>query len=116
MNIKRILAVIVFVVGVVLLFVSHHIKQEIEAGTLKVNAAEKTVSQANSLFSLSPTAKQLAQGSMDKANKKIAAGKKEIAYYAKLADELQMGGFILMAAGVLIFVLGRHHKESNKKR
>jgi hypothetical protein len=114
MNVKRILGIIVFIAGVVMLFVSSNIKKQIAEGTLKVNAAEKSVGQANSLFSLSPTAKQLTQGSMQGAQKKIAAGKKEIAYYAKLADELQIGGFVLIGAGILIFVLGRSHKH--KKR
>lgn len=111
MKVKRILAIIVFIAGVVMLFVSNNIKQQIEAGTLKVTQAEKAVGQANSLFSLSPTAQQLTKGSIDKANKKIAAGKKEIAYYSKVADELQMGGFILIGAGFLIFILGRHHSK-----
>jgi len=115
MNVKKILAVIIFVIGVVLLFVSSNIKKQVAEGTLKVTSAEKSVNQANSLFSLSPTARQLTQGTMKGAQKKIAAGKEQIAYYSKLADELQLGGFVLIAAGILIFVLGGH-QEKNKKR
>ncbi len=116
MNIKRIIAIIIFIAGVVMLFVSSNIKKQIAEGTLKVSAAEKTVGQANSLFSLSPTAQQMTKGSMDKANKKIAAGKKEIARYTKIAEELQIGGFVLIGAGILLFVLGHRHKDKNKKR
>ncbi len=115
MNVKRIIGIIVFVVGVVMLFVSANIKKQVSEGTLKVRSAEKSVGQANRLFSLSPAAKQLSQGSMRGAEKKIAAGKEQIAYYSKLADELQLGGFVLVAAGILIFVLGRH-QDSGKKR
>ena len=115
MSAKRIFGIIVFIAGVVMLFVSSNIKKQIAEGTLKVNAAEKSVGQANSLFSLSPTAKQLTQGSMQKAQKKIAAGKQDIARYTKIADELQIGGFVLIGAGILIFVLGRGHKEHKKR-
>ena len=111
MNVKRIIGIIVVIVGVVLLFVSANIKKQVAEGTLKVTKAEKSVSTANSLFSLSPTAKQLTQGSMKSAEKKIKAGKEDIAYYSKLADELQMGGFILIGAGILIVVLGGHTKK-----
>lgn len=113
MNLKRILGFIVLIVGIVMLFVSNNIKEQVAAGTLKVKSAEKTVNQANSLFSLSPTAKELTKGSMQGAQKKIAAGKEQIAYYSKLADELQMGGFVLIGAGILIIVLG---KKSTKKK
>jgi hypothetical protein len=116
MNVKRILAIIIFIAGVVMLFVSSNIKKQIAEGTLKVAAAEKTVNQANSLFSLNPTTKQLTQGSVQKAQKKIAAGKQDIARYTKIADELQVGGFVLMGAGILIFVLGRKHHEKRNKR
>ncbi|MGH2611532.1 MAG: hypothetical protein ACRDFB_00615 [Rhabdochlamydiaceae bacterium] len=110
MNVKRILGIIVFIAGVVMLFVSSNIKKQVAEGTLKVRSAEKTVNQANSLFSLSPATKQLTQGTMKGAQKKIAAGKEQIAHYSKLADELQVGGFVLICAGILIFVLGAGHK------
>ncbi len=113
MNLKRVFGFIVLIIGVVMLFVSNNIKEQVAAGTLKVKSAEKTVNQANSLFSLSPTAKQLTEGSMQGAQKKIAAGKEQIAYYSKLADELQLGGFVLIGAGILIIILGR--KASKKK-
>lgn len=108
MNVKRIFGIVIVIIGVVMLFVSNHIKEEVAAGTLKVKSAEKTVDQANSLFSLSPTAKELTKGSMQGAQKKIAAGKEQIAYYTKLANELQLGGFALVAAGILIIVLGKN--------
>lgn len=116
MSVKRIIGIIVLIVGVVMLFVSNNIKQQVAAGTLKVQSAEKSVNQANSLFSLSPTAKQLTQGTMQGAQKKIAAGKEQIAYYTKLADELQLGGFVLIGAGILIFVLGKSHPNQPKKK
>lgn len=113
MNLKRVFGFIVLIIGIVMLFVSNNIKEQVAAGTLKVKSAEKTVNQANTLFSLSPTAKQLTQGTMQGAQKKIAAGKEQIAYYTKLADELQLGGFVLIGAGILIIILGR--KNTKKK-
>ncbi len=117
MKIKKIIAIIIFLLGIGMLFVSYDIKKKVAEGTLKVRKAEKTVNQANSLFSLSPTAKQLTQESLQGAQKKIEAGKADIAYYSKLADQLQLSGLVLMGAGILIFVLGREEKsEKNKKR
>lgn len=114
MNVKRIVGIIVFIIGVAMLFISSNIKKQVAEGTLKVTSAEKSVNQANSLFSLSPATKQLTQGSIKGAEKKIAAGKAEIAYYSKLADELQMGGFVLSLAGILVFVLGKDRKKQKK--
>ncbi len=116
MNVKRIIGIIVVIAGIVMLFVSNNIKQQVAAGTLKVNSAEKSVNQANSLFSLNPTAKQLTQGVTKGAQKKIAASKAQIAYYSKLADELQIGGFVLIGAGILIVILGKSHSNEPKRK
>lgn len=113
MNLKRIFGIVVLIIGVVMLFVSSNIKSQVAAGTLKVKSAEKSVNQANSLFSLSPATKELTKGSMQGAEKKIAAGKEQIAYYSKLANELQLGGFVLVAAGILVIILG---KKATKKK
>ncbi len=111
MNLKRIIGGVVILGGVVMLFIANYIQNEIEAGTLKITKAEKSVGQANSLFSLSPATKELSKGAISGANKKIAAGKQEIAYYTKVAHDLQMGGFVLIGAGILVIVLGGHKKK-----
>lgn len=107
MNMKRILGIAILVVGVVLLFVSNYIKGQVEEGKMKISDAEKKVGVANSLFSLSPVAKEITQGSMEGANRKIEAGKGDVAYYEKLAGQLKVGGYVLILAGAVVFLIGR---------
>ncbi len=110
MGFKRILGILVLVGGIVLLGVSYYIKQRVAEGQIEVSSAQKKVDRSSSLFSLNPVSKQLGQGMTDSAQKKIDQGNQQIDEYTVLANRLQIGGFILGIAGVLVIIFGKKRK------
>jgi hypothetical protein len=109
---RRILGLIVLIGGVVLLFISNYIKGQVAGGEEQISSAQKKVKQADSLFSLNPVAKDIG-GSLTKgAQKKIDTAKDKVAYYAELARQLQVAGFIVIALGVIIILIPSRKKRS----
>ena len=105
MSRRKILGLILVVGGLALLIVSGYIKNQVAGGKEQISSAEKKVGQANKLFSLSPATKDIGGAVTGGAEKKIKAAKGEVAYYAQLANQLQVGGFIVLAVGIVIFLI-----------
>jgi hypothetical protein len=111
MNTKRILGIICVIGGVVLLCISGYIKSQVGEGSEQVAAAQKKLDQGNSLFSMSPATKQLGQGITGGANKKIASAKEMIAYYQNLAEQLMIGGIVLIVVGGIVLIFSRKKRR-----
>lgn len=114
MNFKRIIGIVVIVIGIALVSVAYYIKQEVAAGEKKIIEGEKSVKKTDALFSLTPVTKDVGGGLTSSGKKKIAEGKKEVAYYSALAQWLQIGGIVLIVGGAVIVVLGKN--SSRRKR
>ena len=108
---KMIIWLVVCAVGVVSLGASYYLQQQIAAGTLKVARAEKMVGQGKSLFSVNPVSKEVGKGLFGSADRKISAGKEDIAYYTKVARVLQVGGIILIVVGLGGIFVTRRNKR-----
>ncbi len=115
MNGKQIIGIVAFGVGVALLFMAHYINVQVAEGNTKIFNAQKKVDQGNSLFSLSPYSKSFGQGMTSGAQKKINAGKNQVAYYTIVAERCQLGGIGLMIVGVGMIYFCRN-KNGNKRR
>jgi hypothetical protein len=111
MSTKRILGIICVIAGVALLCISGYIKSQVGQGSEQVAAAQKKLDQGNSLFSLNSTTKQIGQGMTSGANKKIASAKEQIAYYQNLAEQLQMGGILLIVVGGIVLIFSRKKRK-----
>lgn len=111
MNIKRILGLILLIGGIGMVFVAQYISSQVEQGKEEIASAQKKVNQANSLFSLSPTTKELGKGFSDSAQKKIAAGTQEAKEYELLASRLQIGGIVFAVLGIGLIILGGKKKK-----
>lgn len=109
MNTKRIIGIIIIIIGVVSLITSRYIKHRVEEGKGEISSAEKKVGQADSLFSLHPFAEEVGKkGFTDSARKKIEQGKRDVKEYSELAYWLQIGGIVLIVAGVgVVFISGK---------
>lgn len=106
MTIKRILGIIVCIGGIALIFISKYISAQVEAGKLEISSAEQKVGKGKALFGLTPYTKDLGnQMVINPAEKKIQAGKEEIAYYEVLANRLMMGGIAAIVVGAAIFLI-----------
>jgi hypothetical protein len=104
---KRIIGIVVFIIGVAMIIVSISIKKQTEAGKTQIAGAQKKVEQGNSLFSLSPVTKGIGQGVTGSAQKKINAGKEQVAQYETIAQWLLIGGIILCVVGAGIVFIGK---------
>lgn len=115
MNYKKIIGIILIVVGVAMIFVSNYIIDQVNEGKLKISKAEKQVQQGKSLFSLTPITKAIGDKAASSAERKIDAGKAQVSEYEELAGTLHMGGIILIVAGVGVFALGFLSQKKKKR-
>ncbi len=111
MNLKRILGITLFVIGLALFVTSYYITGQIEEGKRQITSAQKKVDNANSLFSLSPTTKEVGKPLTDSAQKKIDAGKQAVNDYTTLAGQLHLAGIIVSLAGIVLIIFGRSRKK-----
>ena len=101
MKLKRVIGILLAIGGLVMIFAAKRIQSQVEEGKETVSSAEKSVGQGQTLFGLNPVTKEIGQRTIfDPAQNKINAGKEEIAYYEKLASELEIGGGILVVIGI----------------
>ena len=107
MNLKKIFSVIVFVLGLAMLWGSYYIKTQVASGKLQVSSAERSLSQGKSLFSINPITKQIGEGISKSADRKISNAKEEISSYENLAQILQIGGIVLVVLGFGLFLFSR---------
>lgn len=105
MSVRRILGLILIVGGLAMVLISNYIKGQVEGGKQQISSAQKKVNQADGLFSMSPATKQIGKGMTEGAQKKIDAGKEQVAYYAQLASQLQTGGWIALALGAILVII-----------
>lgn len=111
MNVKKIFAVIVFLIGVVMVGSSIYITKQIEEGKLQISNAERQLQQGSALFSLNPATKQIGQGITQSADRKIARANQDILTYTNLAQLLMVGGIIVIIIGLGMFVFACRSKR-----
>ena len=106
MNLKQIFGAIIFIGGIILLFVSHYITTQIEEGNLKISSAQQKVDTGKKLFNVSPYSKPVGEGLTSGVQSKINEGKNTIEYYTVVAQRCQIGGIIalVVGAGMMYFL------------
>ena len=102
---KRILGIIIALLGVSLLLSSFYIKSQVSSGRKEISDAEKKLSTGKKLFSLNPITKEAGKALTAPIDKKIEAGSAKADRYEAIALWFQIGGgiFIVIGAG-LIFI------------
>ena len=106
MNWKRIIGVVLVIGGIASLLVAGYIRKQVAEGKLEISSAQSKVNQGKTLFGLTPYTKDVGDKVIfDPAQKKIRAGQSEVAHYEILASRLQIGGVILIVAGIIVFFL-----------
>lgn len=88
------------VVGALMIVFSQYIADQVAAGKIKIYSAQQQVNTVNSLFNKSETTKPVGEFFTGGAQKKIDAGRAEVSHYESLAQKLQIGGVILVLAGI----------------
>jgi len=106
MTLKRIIGILICIGGIALLFISNYIEKEVAAGKQEISSAEQKVGQGKTLFGLNPYTKEIGNKAIfDPAEKKIQAGKAEVAYYEALASRLRIGGIAAIVIGIAIVLI-----------
>lgn len=115
MKILRILGIVVVVAGIVCIFFSNDITNQVNEGKIKIEKGQKTVDTSSSLFSTNPYTKPFSKGITSSAQKKIDTGKEEVAYYEQLAQTLQISGIIGIIVGVALTIFSFFGQRKRKR-
>lgn len=101
----RIFGFLILIAGIVCLFISNYIMEQVNEGKLQVAAGEKKVQQGQQMFSGNPLSEQIGGALTNSANKKIAKGKQQIGYYENVANNFENAGYIgiIVGAGFVLY-------------
>lgn len=110
---KRILGIVLVLIGVACLLFSNYINNQVGQGRGKIAKAQGQVNMAEGFMSLSPEAKQYGKGMTESAQGQINAGSATADMYAQRATMLQWGGIGLIVIGGLLLIFGG--KKSSKR-
>ena len=106
---KRVLGIIVVILGVSLILSSFYIKSRVSSGRKKISEAKESVSKGKQLFSLNPLMEKVGKSEIDAAEKKIKEGSAKADRYEKIALWFNIGGgiFIVIGAGLILISIKR---------
>jgi hypothetical protein len=105
MTFRRVLGFLMLLIGILLILASRYIKNQVEQGQQQINSAQSKVNQADSLFSLNPTSKQVGQVVTGSAQNKINEGKQQVVEYTTLAERLNISGIVVVVLGIGYLIL-----------
>lgn len=108
---KTIIAVVIVLLGIAMVGGAIYIKNQVAQGKLQVSSAERQVQQGKSLFSLNPVTQEIGGQITKSADRKIDNAKGELSYYANMAQNLQVGGIILIVLGVVFYIFVARSKS-----
>ncbi len=114
MKSARIIGLIVLLAGIGSLMLSNYISNQVLEGKGQIAAGEKKVEQGKSLFQGDVVSEQMGKAITSGAEKKIARGKEEIAYYEQVAEMLHTGGLIASIVGVGILIYSFTMKKKSR--
>ncbi|MCF7806060.1 MAG: hypothetical protein K9M07_03095 [Simkaniaceae bacterium] len=106
MDLKKIIGIILAVLGISLIFISGYIRGRVEEGKQEISSGQQTVDQTNKLFSITGPTKVVGDELTGSAQQEIDEGRSQVAHYERMASQLQIGGIILIIAGAGLFVYG----------
>ncbi|MFA6119560.1 MAG: hypothetical protein WCT85_00600 [Parachlamydiales bacterium] len=107
---KKILGIIIAILGVAMLISSFYIKSQVEQGRKQISEAQHQVDQGKALFSLNPVTKEVGKEIARPVEKKIKAGTEKANLYNTIALYLQIGGCIFIILGSGIVFIGNKKK------
>lgn len=107
---KAIFGLVCILLGIGLIGFSMYVNSQVLEGQNKVSHAQKAVDESKGLFSNSPLGGQIGKQITGGAQKKINAGKEQIAFYSNLADLSRIVGIGMIGLGAGILIIGRKKK------
>ncbi len=110
---KRILSVILIVLGVGLFIIGSYISSEVAQGRKKISGAQRSVDQGKELTQISPFTKDIGDMAAGSVQGKIDEGSRTADNYELLANWLHGTGVVIFIAGIFLLVFTFVRKKSS---
>lgn len=107
MNSKRIIGIVLIVIGIVMFIFSNSISNQVAEGRGEISSAQEKVDTGSTLFSVTPQSKQVGKLITGSAQEKINEGSAKADYYESMAHSLKIGGIVVFIIGIGVVFLGR---------
>ena len=111
MKTKRLLGIVLIVIGAVLVLFSDYIATQVASGKLQIEKAESQVHTTKSIFSQTPATKSIGNIFTDGAESKIRDGQQKVNQYETLSHNLKIIGIISIVGGIIVFLLGGFRRK-----
>lgn len=110
MSTQKIIGIALIVVGAVMLFFSNYIAEQVASGKLQIQAGQKQVDSANSLFSVTPATEPVGKMFTGSGQRRIDRGQAEVDKYESMSNNLKIGGIVLIVIGAGVLFISRKKK------
>lgn len=104
----KIISVFVILVGIGMVWGAHYINTQVAQGKIQISdgQAKLDASEIENYIPVPGVSKMfgsIGNKQREAGRQKIAAGNQEIAYYTNMAQNLQIGGYVLIVLGIAFF-------------
>lgn len=108
---KKILSILLIILGTGCYFGSMYIENQVAAGKMKLQDAQKKLDQTDQLLSISPYSAPLGKGLKEASKGKIQEGQQQISYYTDLASNLKIASYLLIGLGFISSIFAFRKKK-----
>ena len=111
MKVKIAIGIILLILGAGGIGFSLYIKSEVAEGKRQIASGQRKVDKAQGLFSITPETEAVGGALTGSAQRKIDQGRKDVAYYERMAGILMNLGIALGVTGVIVLVVPMKKKK-----
>ncbi len=96
---KKIFGFIFLLVGIISIFSSFYIKEQVSDGLKKISQVERQLDVGDKLLSLAPPVQDQVDGMTGSIQEKVQEGKEQVVFYSGLAKWLEIFGIGFLVVG-----------------
>ena len=111
MKVKLTIGIIILILGAGSIGCSLYIKNEVVEGKRQIASGQQKVDSARGLFSLTPETEAVGGALTGSAQRQIDQGRKDVAYYKRIAGWLMKLGIALGVIGLIVIFISFKKKQ-----